>query len=183
MLWMFTFSDETQRDAFAYIYEHYKTLMLRKAAGILHDEHLAEDAVSEAFIRIYNNMHKIDDPASNRCLGFVMTIVRNVSLTLLQRESRQPLPLEEQADRADLFDLEQYVVSEISAGEIRQALDGLSEELRGVFLLKYAYDLPHKRIGQLLGITENTVNVRLHRARRKLAELLSKEGYAVEKPR
>lgn len=59
-------------------------------------------------------------------------------------------------------------------------VDGLSEELRSVFLLKYAYDLPHKTIGRLLGISENNVNVRLHRAKKKIAALLAEGGYAVE---
>ncbi len=175
-----TFAVPEERDAFAYIYTQYKALMLRKAAAILHDEMLAEDAVSEAFIRIYRNMHKIEDPASGRCLAFVMTIVKNTALTLLEREHKKPVSLEEE-DREDPFDLEQHVLSEISSEEILRILDGVSEELRSVFLLKYAYDLSHRQIGKLLGISENNVTVRLHRARKKIAAILIKEGYAVEK--
>ena len=180
MFWILAFDDPAERDAFAYLYEHYKVLMLHKAAAILHDDRLAEDAVSEAFIRIYKNMRKIDDPASGRSAAFVLTIVRNTALTILRRETRQPVPLESEADAADPFDLEQHVLSEIASEEIQKALGSLSEELRGVFLLKYAYDLPLKRIGQLLGITENAATVRLHRARKKIAAILVKEGYALE---
>ena len=79
-----------EEEAFAYLYSHYKGLMLQKAYAILHDRMLAEDAVSEAFLRIYRNRHKVDDPASDRSLSFVMTIVRNTALTLYNRERRQP---------------------------------------------------------------------------------------------
>lgn len=181
MILLLAFSSAEEKDAFEYIYTRYKNLMLKKAYAILHDRMLAEDAVSEAFIRIYKNMHKLDDPSSSRSLAFVMTIVRNASLTLLSRESRQPEELPEE-ERADPFDLEQYVLSELSSERIYELLNGVSEELRSVFLLKYAYDLPHKQIAGLLGISENNVTVRLHRARKKIADILIKEGYAVEKP-
>lgn len=138
-----------EEEAFAYLYSHYKGLMLQKAYAILHDRMLAEDAVSEAFLRIYRNRHKVDDPASDRSLSFVMTIVRNTALTLYNRERRQPPALPEEDEPADPFDLERYVLSEISSEKILELVGGLPEELRSVFLLKYAYDLPHKQIGQL----------------------------------
>ena len=84
-------------------------------------------------------------------------------------------------DTQDSFDLEQYVLSEVSREKIASLLDGLDEELRSVFLLKYAHDLPHKKIGEMLGISENNVTVRLHRARKKIASLLAKEGILSEK--
>ena len=161
-------ASEEDEDAFGYLYAHYKGLMLQKAYGILHDRMLAEDAVSEAFIRIYKNRHKLDDPSSSRSLAFVMTIVRNTALTVYSRERRQPLHLEDEEEPEGPFDLEQSVLSSISSEQILQIIGSLPEELRSVFLLTYAYDLPHKKIGQLLGISENHVAVRLHRARKRL---------------
>ena len=98
---------------------------------------------------------------------------------MLHKERRQPaeMPDEEQPDG---FNLEEHVLAAVSAEQMLALVDGLSEELRSVFLLKYAYDLPHKTIGRLLGISENNVNVRLHRAKKKIAALLAEGGYAVE---
>lgn len=177
---MLVFASADERDAFEYLYTRYKGLMLQKACGILRDPQLAEDAVSEAFIRIYKNMGKLDDPASNRSLAFVMTVVRNTALTMLQQQTRQPVPLEPEEDRADSFDLEQQVLSALSEQEIYALVDSLGEELRSVFLLKYAYGYANKQIAGLLHISANNVTVRLHRARKKLAERLVKEGYRVE---
>lgn len=181
MLTVLVFASADDRDSFEYLYTQYKGLMLKKAYGILHDAMLAEDAVSEAFLRIYKNMDKLDDPASNRSLAFVMTVVRNTALTMWQKQARQPAALEEEEERADSFDLEQQVLSALSEKEIYGLVDGLGEELRSVFVLKYAYDYSNKQIGRLLHISANNVTVRLHRARKKLAEQLVKEGYAVEK--
>lgn len=180
-LLLLVFATPDERDTFDYLYTHYRGLMMQKAYGILHDRMLAEDAVSEAFIRIYKNMGKLDDPASNRSLAFVMTIVRNTALTMLQKQMRRPVPLEEQEEWADPLDLEQQVLSALTEQDILSLVDSLGEDLRSVFLLKYAYEYSNKQIAKLLGITANNVTVRLYRARQKLATRLAKEGYAVEK--
>ena len=165
-------------DKLEYIHSRYKNLMLFKAREILRDHMLAEDAVSEAFIRIYKNLDKIDDPSSNRSLAFIITIVKNAALTILNKEKRYVLydvPIPEKI--VDINDLEDNVLSELSAETIIKLVDGLGEEFKGVFMLRYAYDLPHREISKMLGISENNVTVRLYRARKKLAELLSREEY------
>lgn len=186
MLLILTFSSEAQRDAFDYIYNTYKRLMLHKAYGILHDYMLAEDAVSEAFIRIYKNIGKIEDPSSNSSIAFVMTIVKNVSLTMLEKEKNR---WENQDDGAyenfdtlqtDSYDLENQVLGSISVDEIQRVIDSLNEELKSVFLLKFAHDLSHKEIGRLLNISENNVTVRLYRAKKRIAKLLKEGGYVHE---
>lgn len=168
-------------DKLEYIHSRYKNLMLFKAREILHDHMLAEDAVSEAFIRIYKNLDKIDDPSSNKSLAFIITIVKNTALTILKKENRYVLedPPEPEAD-GDIAGLEDRVLSELSAETIYRTVDGLGEDLKSVFMLRYAYDLPHRDIAKLLGISENNVTVRLHRARKKLSELLTREGYGRE---
>lgn len=176
MIIILSFATEDDRQKFEFLYSKYKNLMLKKAYDILGDYMLAEDAVSEAYLRVYRNLHKIDDPASNRSIAFVVTIARNTALTLLRRRKDLTAdPLEEV--QPDSFDLERQVLSDVSSEGIYAMLGGLSEELRAVFVLKFAYDLPHKEIGRLLDISENNVTVRLHRAKKKLSEILIREGY------
>ena len=174
MILFFVFSNETDQDKFEFLYQKYKNLLLHKAYDILHDYALAEDAVSEAYIRIYKNLRKIDDPAANQSIAFVVTIVKNVSLTMLAKEKKAPV---EEYDESlpDSFDLEENVLNAISARQIYATMEGLGEELSSVFLLRYAYDYSLKEIGALVGISENNAAVRLHRAKKKLAEALGKE--------
>jgi len=177
MLLVFSFASEQERDKFEFIYQKYKNLLLQKAYGILGDYSLAEDAVSEAYIRIYKNLQKIGDPTSGQSIAFVVTIAKNAALTMLAKEKRN-VAGEYDEDQPDSGSLEEDVLAALGSERIRAALGGLSEELHSVFLLKYAYDYSHRDIGEILGISENNVTVRLHRAKKKLAELLVKEGYA-----
>lgn len=175
LLILLAFRSEEERDKFEYLFERYQNLMLYKAREILHDAMLAEDAVSEALIRLYKNIHKIEDVESPQAVAFLMTIVKNVALTMLSKEKKtvlEPFP----ETLADSFNLETQIVAELSEARIYALLDNLNEDLKSVFVLKFAYDLPHKEIGRLLNISENNVTVRLHRAKQKLSTLLQKEG-------
>lgn len=176
MILIFSFASELDRDKFEFIYSRYKNLILHKAYGILRDYALAEDAASETFIRIYKNLDKIIDPSSNQSAAFIMTIAKNCALTLLEKE-KKAAPVEMDETLSDGFDLEQHILSELSSQEIYAALDQLGEEQKSIFLFKFAYGMSHRDIGKLLDLTENNVTVKLHRAKKQLAQLLVKEGY------
>jgi RNA polymerase sigma-70 factor (ECF subfamily) len=55
---------------------------------------------------------------------------------------------------------------------IEHALTLLSDDFRVVFLLKEVEGYDHAEIAELLGISVRNSEVRLHRARRKLREIL-----------
>jgi RNA polymerase sigma factor, sigma-70 family len=179
LIFLFVFSEEEERDKFEYIYNKYKRLMFHKAYPILQNHALTEDAVSEAFIRVYKNLDKIDDPDSNMSIAFLMTIVKNVALTFVKREQKWNYD-EITEEKESGINIESSILDEISASEIVKLIDELNDDLKSVFILKYAHELSHKEIADTLGITENNVTVRLHRAKKKLSILLEKEGYVNE---
>ncbi len=172
MILVLVFETKSELTKFEYLYTRYKDLLFSKAWAILHDYMLAEDAVSEAYIRIYRNLHKIEGVDAPRSIAFMVTIVKNCALTLLQRKNFEPV-IEEPEDTVDTYDLEAEVFEGFSAQEVYRALDMLDEELKNLFLLKYAYDLPHGEIAAQMGLTENNVTVKLHRTKKKLKMLLS----------
>jgi RNA polymerase sigma-70 factor (ECF subfamily) len=136
---------------------------------------LAEDAVSEAYLRVYRNLDKVEDPDSPRSAAFLVTIVRNVALTILSKGRRETIE-EPDETRADPLDLEASVLSDIASEKLFVIIGKLDEQQRNIFLLKYAYDLSHSEIAEQLHITENNVTVKLHRVRKKLAEIISEEA-------
>jgi RNA polymerase sigma-70 factor (ECF subfamily) len=180
---VFAFADTGEASKFEYLYRRYKNLLYYKAWEILRDPMAAEDAVSEAFIRVYRNLDKVDDPDSPRCAAFLGTIVRNVALTMAKKRTATPMPVSTSAEEdwndggndepVDPFDLEATVIDRISEEQIYLIVNKLDEESRTIFVLKYAYDLSHREIAAQLGMTENNVTVRLHRTRKKLAEMIN----------
>ena len=175
---VFAFVDAGEADRFEYLYRRYRNLLYFKAWEILRDPMEAEDAVSETFIRVYRNMDKIDDPDSPRSAAFLGTIARNVALTMVKRRQATPLLIEPNWDDgnydepADPFDLEATVIDKLSTEELYSIVEKLDEQSKTIFVLKYAYDLSHREIAVQLGMTENNVTVKLHRTRKKLAEMI-----------
>ena len=69
------------------------------------------------------------------------------------------------------------------AGELVGVRDGLREAIaqltpgqRAVVVLRDVYGWSHAEVGRELGITQTTAKVRLHRARKRLRELLEEAG-------
>lgn len=179
MILLLTFATAEEKDKFEYLYHKYKKLMLYKAYEILNDYRLAEDAASEAFIRLYKNLHKVEDKDSNQTISFLVTIVKNTSLTILSKERKHMTDVYDE-EMPDDRSLEEYVIAEVSTEGIFRIIDQLTEDLKGVFLLKYAHGLSNKEIAKMQMIPEKHVAVKIYRAKKKLSELLVKEGYAHE---
>ena len=162
-------------EKFERIYEKYKALAYSLAFEILRDASLSEDAVSETFIRVYKNLHKIEVENSPTTAGFIAVIAKNCAKTIAKKSDMSSFS-ELTADPADKFDLEQSAIDKITAEEIAEATGRLSEELRAVFLLKYAYDMSNKEIAKALGITAVNAGVLAHRAKKKLIKLVSESA-------
>jgi len=175
LIFLLAFAEPDTQAKFEYLYSKYKNLMFHKAWEIVHDYMLAEDCVSEAYIRIYRNMYKLEDADSPKTIAFMVTVARNVAISMIQkRKTETPDELDEA--RPDDFNLESTVLSEMNAQRIYAMMGSLDEQSRNIFMMKFAYDMPHREIAEQLGITENNVNVKLHRAKKKIAAMLRKEG-------
>lgn len=178
MILVFAFADVGEASRFEYLYRKYKNLLYYKAWEILRDPLDAEDAVSETFIRVYRNLDKIDDVDSPRCVAFLGTIARNVALTMAKKRAGMPVLMqtddndEPYDEPADPLDLEATVIDRLSSEQLLVFVDKLDEQSKTIFVLKYAYDLAHSEIAAQMGMTENNVTVRLHRTRKKLAEMI-----------
>jgi RNA polymerase sigma-70 factor (ECF subfamily) len=67
--------------------------------------------------------------------------------------------------------------------EVVAALRRLKPDEREVLLLAAWEGLSHREIGTALGISENAVSIRVHRARKRLADELSRDETAARKVR
>ena len=150
------------------------------AASILRDSPQdAEEVVSDAFLALWDNAHKL---VSGKVRGYLGTIVRNKAKNRL-RELGRELPLED-----DVLILEpasspgpaETLEQAERTAMVAELLVALSAKDRSIFLRQYYYGQTAAEIGAALAVNPATVKVRLHRGRRKLKELLRKRGYLCE---
>lgn len=82
-------SDE-EKHLFKELYERYGNAMLRVAQRYFpSDLTAAEDAVQNAWLKVIKNFSKIQEDSSNKRGAYLVTIVKNESISLLRKQSTQ----------------------------------------------------------------------------------------------
>lgn len=175
-LFLTLLDSQEEREKFTEVYEQYRHFMWYVANQKLQDAYLAEDAVQEAFLALTRHMDKVGEVHSPATKKFLATIVRSKAVDILRKskpEEELTDILAEDKGSADI--LEQYLTKE-NYNRLVSCILELDDAYRVIFEYKYMYQMPDVQIGDILGISAKNVNVRYFRARRKLQEMIQKEG-------
>lgn len=166
--------DPAGRKKFEQLYEKYHNLMYHRAYEILKDEQTAEDAVSEALIKLAVNIKKVGDAESRTAKAFLIQILEHTAIELYrkrQKEMERYRNLEEIEEILTVPEPESW-----SGSALAKAILELPFENRQVILLKYAQGYDNAEIAALLDFTVAKVEKLLSRGKRKLQQNLSKSA-------
>jgi RNA polymerase sigma-70 factor (ECF subfamily) len=144
------------------------------AKWLLRNEQDAQDVVQEAFLRAFKSFGGFHGSNGK---PWLLTIVRNTSYTLLQRNrvANHTTLFDEEIHGSDSQSLNAATILERCEGAelIREAMDELPAEFREILTLRHQEDLSYKEIADIVQIPPGTVMSRLARARGKLKERLA----------
>jgi RNA polymerase sigma-70 factor (ECF subfamily) len=171
-------------EAYAIVVRTLGGRMLSVARRFLQDEELARDAVQDAFLSAFRSMHTFDGDA--QLSTWLHRIVVNASLMKLRTRRRKPEQSIEPMLPAFAEDghhatrpvvawtdsAEEALLKRETRARVRAAIAGLPESYRTVLLLRDIEERSTREAADLLGITENALKLRLHRARQALATTL-----------
>jgi RNA polymerase sigma-70 factor (ECF subfamily) len=150
---------DADRAALRRLYETFGGRFYGIAFRILRDQSLAEDAVQEAFVKIWRNAGKFD-PARGSALGWAAIIVRRAAFDLRPRDSG-----------GELFDIpDERPETDMLHPGLARALDALPEMHRKALLLMYVYGLTHAELSAALGAPLGTVKSWVRRGAAALKE-------------
>jgi RNA polymerase sigma-70 factor (ECF subfamily) len=157
-------TDSGARMAFADNFHAEFPRVVRTVAAIVRDRQGAEDIAQDAFVQLLRHWPKVS--AYDRPDAWV----RRVAIRMATRESR----------RQRLFARLARVVRVARPREPRdldvlEAIGLLPRMQRASIALFYLEDRPAAEIADLLGCSEATARVHLHRGRKRLAELLGED--------
>ena len=143
------------------------------ANSILHDSQAAEDAVQEAFSRIYTLRADLDERCSFS--AYLFTITKRICIDELRKHKRFPeLPGElpeppvESAEEEFIRNWER-----LNRIHLLAALDETDRKLLMAFSLE---GKPTKQIAREMNLSDGQVRGRLHRIRRKLKKGMSNDA-------
>ena len=152
------------------MYKQYRQRMWYVAYKILEDESLAEDAVHEAFIRIARNLNKIEAMNQLQEKAYIVTIVRNVALTMVKEEANYFDFSEYQDLIVDKKEVEKQVLDKMELKAYISAIHQLPEKYRDVLYLYMVQEHSIHEIAKLLDLSQEVVKKRIQRGRKKILQ-------------
>lgn len=150
------------------------------ALAIVRDAPASEDIAQDAFLSAWQNLRRLQNPAS--FLPWLRQITRNLARDHLRAQKFRACPVDDveaviaaAADPApDIPDSLAQAQERVIAAEI---IDALPEDSRETLLLYYREGQNSKQVAALLGLSDAAVRKRLSRARQSIrGELLARLG-------
>lgn len=145
----------------------YGESLLRMCTIYLKDRQLAEDAVQETFIKVYQKYHTFNHTSEEKTwiMSIAINTCKNYMRTSWFKRVKTGLDLETTSiDKVDAcFERREH------QKQLLKEVEQLSYKYKEVILLYYYQEMSTKEIAQVLGIKEGTVRVRLQRARQELS--------------
>jgi len=154
-----------EREAtFAGLVERHSRVMFRVAFSLLRNAQDAEDAVQEAFLKLYRGeaWRRMEDEKA-----FLARTVWRVALDRLPKRSERPIEADEEF-ASGAASPETSAVRGAQSALLRRMIDALPEELRQVLVLSAIEELNSREIAEMIEVPEGTVRTRLMRAKEEL---------------
>jgi RNA polymerase sigma-70 factor (ECF subfamily) len=157
------------------IYDHHYLRVRKFILAVVKDEWAADDLCQETFVRVQNGLNGLKDP--DKISPWIFSIAYN-----LCRDHFRKLKTSRATQSTDLKGIEirqessiQKELEQREMGEcVQDRMSLLPESQRMVIILFDIMGCTHQEIAEIMGITIETVKVRLHRARKKLKAILER---------
>jgi RNA polymerase sigma factor (sigma-70 family) len=157
------------RAALRIIYDIEAQRMVGVARRMLRRQDLAEEAVQDAFMRLWRSARTFD-PKKGAARSWLYAILRNSALTILRDESRFIADDGAADDAAPMTESALARLPETSA--LRRCLERLDAKRRSVVVLAYVHGLSHGELAGKLGVPLGTVKSWVRRSLISLQECM-----------
>lgn len=163
--------------AFEELVNRYQKPVFRVAYRMVGQKEEAEDLVQEVFIHLYQKIGRFDP--TKKFKPWLYRVAVNTCISRLRRKQKVVFL---SFDDALAGNLETNAIRDTSPDkniemqdlqrEVHQAVLEMPENYRAMIILRYQLDLTNPEIAEVLGITKENVEVRMHRAHKNLRRIL-----------
>ena len=159
--------------AFEQVYREFSRSMFLSALGLWQDTQVAQDAVQESFINLWNHRRQIDTAQSIE--GYLHTSVRHYILNYIRHQKIRYNREEEIIREQEFLNApeEEDLTSRIEL--VRDLLATLPESCRKIFVMAVVEGMSYTDTADRLGISVNTVKSQVKIAYRKIKNVVQKD--------
>lgn len=164
---------------FEIIIRRYNQLLYRVSRSILRDDAEAEDVMQDAYVKAYEHLDQF--AGRSQFKTWLTRIAVHEALARAERGKRfKDTRTPDEGFDGDVMDHfparepspEQHTANSELRRVLEQAIEALPELYRCVFLLRDVEQMTIEEVCRILNLSESTVKVRLHRARRALRKAI-----------
>ncbi|MDE5966214.1 MAG: sigma-70 family RNA polymerase sigma factor [Lachnospiraceae bacterium] len=145
-------------------YRLYEQKMYQVAYSILHDSGLAEDAVSEAFLKLMKHNIYFEDPKSDDCKRYIISVIKHASINIYNKKKREQEIMYLTDEDMNTKDLSNRNPADPDI-DIEELISDLPSKYYATVYYLTVENLSVKETAAKLGITEAAVRKRFERAK------------------
>ena len=142
------------RDAFQRLYERTAPQLLATLLRILRQRALAEDALQDVFVQVWNRAGKYE-PGRGSAWGWLIASARYRAIDLRRREGRMPagadLPVDEIPAEDESLDPSAFGLGERTARMLGHCIGALQPRQRDCIVLAFQGGLSHAEVSLQIG--------------------------------
>lgn len=157
----------------------YKEVVFRICLGFSRNPWDAEDLTQEVYLKAWRKINTLKDTGLLK--AWLFKVARNTCLDHVNKMRLRQLfhlrPEENPPEPPDRKTPEKLLEHQQQLGLLKKVVNGLSNKLREVFVLKVYGHLSYQEIAVVLGIKEGTVMSRLNRARQQVMRRMRRENH------
>jgi RNA polymerase sigma-70 factor (ECF subfamily) len=159
-----TLIDDDDKSKFRKIYDSLERKLFVFSMSRLHNNALAEEAVSETFLALAKNFKKIHSLEPAEIVAYTVIINRNVCIDILEKENKHSINVQIDDKIKEISEDYDHIEKLIVADMVEK----LPDIYRDVIMMKYFYGFKVKEISKQLHLSVGGVKSRLEKARKIL---------------
>ncbi len=165
--------------AYAFLLRKYQHGAYNLCYRLVSNPEMAQDLAQESFVKVFNALKQYDSKyrfsswlyrvVKNHCYDYLRkSKLPQISIDDDLRDDGRPLQIPDKNVTPD-----QRVIRQERQRIVQQAINKLPLESRTVIVLRHLHDKTYEEMAEILDEPLGTIKARVHRARKKLTELLS----------
>jgi RNA polymerase sigma factor (sigma-70 family) len=162
------------QQAYARLVDKYKGKIFAYLYRMIGQKQDAQDLAQEVFTKAYFQLGKFQQ--ERNFSAWLYRVAANHCLDELRRRKRTVKTTGEEVELIEMETPEEAFLQKEQKQVLLRRIMDLEEEYRSVFVLRYIDQLSYKEISEALALPMTTVQMRIHRAKKKLRESLEKGG-------
>ncbi len=162
-------------EAYAELYDLYVQRIYRFVFFKVSNHENAEDITSEVFLKAWQFLitNSEEQPEIKSFSGLLYKIARNSIIDFYRSRAAKPeVTLDENIEVTDEGKWYDELANKMETGKIVEAIKKLKQEYQEVLTLKYVDELDISEIAEITGKSQLSVRVTMHRALKKLKQIL-----------